>query len=206
MFMTFHGKTRADHHTYDHAHESPLVMLVPLGVLAIGAISLGFLFQHYFIGEDFSNFWGGALYEAPGKDIRHHMHEVPEWVGLAPTIAMLGGLALSVLYYVLVPALPAITATVFKPLYLFLLNKWYFDELYDVLFVRPVFAIGRFLWKRVDGGIIDGTIDGTANSVLWGTRRIVKLQTGYVYHYAFAMLIGVAALITYFMLAGGAQP
>jgi NADH-quinone oxidoreductase subunit L len=107
---------------------------------------------------------------------------------------------------VLVPALPAITATVFKPIYLFLLNKWYFDELYDFLFVRPAFVIGRFLWKRVDGGIIDGTIDGTANSVLWGTRRIVRLQTGYVYHYAFAMLIGVAALITYFMLAGGAQP
>jgi NADH-quinone oxidoreductase subunit L len=206
MFMTFHGTTRADHHTYDHAHESPPVMLIPLGVLAIGAISLGFLFQPYFIGEDFSAFWGAALFEAPGKDIRHHMHEVPGWVALAPTIAMLAGLALSVLYYVLVPALPGITATVFKPLYLFLLNKWYFDELYDVLFVRPAFAIGRFLWKRVDGGIIDGAIDGTANSVLWGTGRIVKLQTGYVYHYAFAMLIGVAALITYFMLAGGAQP
>jgi NADH-quinone oxidoreductase subunit L len=206
MFMTFHGKTRADHHTYDHAHESPLVMLIPLGVLAIGAISLGFLFKSYFIGDDFSAFWGASLYEAAGKDIRHHMHELPEWVGFAPTIAMLAGLGLAVLYYVLVPALPAITATIFRPLYLFLLNKWYFDELYDVLFVRPAFAIGRFLWKRVDGSIIDGTIDGTGSSVLWGTRRIVKLQTGYVYHYAFAMLIGVAALITYFMLYGGAQP
>jgi NADH-quinone oxidoreductase subunit L len=206
MFMTFHGRTRADHHTYDHAHESPLVMLIPLGVLAIGAVFAGIIFQSYFIGGDFSTFWGAALFEAEGKDIRHHMHELPEWVGFAPTIAMLAGFALSVLYYVLVPALPAVTATVFRPLYLFLLNKWYFDELYDFLFVRPAFAIGRFLWKRGDMGLIDGTINGTAEAVLWGTRRIVKLQTGYVYHYAFAMLIGVAALITYFMLAGGPQP
>jgi NADH-quinone oxidoreductase subunit L len=116
------------------------------------------------------------------------------------------GWGVAAYFYLHRPDLPEGLARQHDALYRFLLNKWYFDELYDVLFVRPAFAIGRFLWKRVDGGIIDGAIDGTANSVLWGTRRIVKLQTGYVYHYAFAMLIGVAALITYFMLAGGAQP
>jgi NADH-quinone oxidoreductase subunit L len=203
IFLTFHGETRADHHTFDHAHESPWVMLVPLIVLATGAVFAGFAFTYYFIGEGYGDFWRAALFEVPGKDIRHHMHEVPGWVPLAPTVAMLSGLALAVVYYILAPGLPAATARVFKPVYLFLLNKWYFDELYNLIFVRPAFAIGRMLWKGVDGAIIDGTIDGTAKSVLWGTGRIVKLQTGYVYHYAFAMLIGVAAILTYFILAGG---
>jgi NADH-quinone oxidoreductase subunit L len=206
IFLTFHGETRADHHTYDHAHESPLVMLIPLFVLAAGAILAGIVFQHWFIGEGYADFWRGALFEAPEKEIRHHMHEVPEWVPLMPTVAMLLGLGLAVLYYVLVPSLPAATAAAFRPVYLFLLNKWYIDELYNAVFVRPAFAIGRLLWKGVDGSVIDGTIDGTAKGVLWGTGRVVKLQTGYVYHYAFAMLIGVAALLTYFMLSGGAHP
>jgi NADH-quinone oxidoreductase subunit L len=203
MFLTFHGETRADHHTYDHAHESPWVMLVPLLVLAAGAVFAGVAFSYFFIGGGYEDFWRTALFEAPGKDIRHHMHEVPEWVLWAPTLAMLSGLGLAVLYYVLAPWLPAATARTFRPVYLFLLNKWYFDELYDRIFVRPAFAIGRLLWKGVDGAVIDGTIDGTAKGVLWGTGRIVRLQTGYVYHYAFAMLIGVAALLTYFILAGG---
>ncbi len=203
IFLTFHGQTRADHHTYDHAHESPWVMLIPLFVLATGAVFAGIAFQHYFLGEGYADFWRSALFEAPGKDIRHHMHEVPGWVPLAPTVAMLSGLGLAVLYYIVAPWLPEATARTFRPLYLFLLNKWYFDELYNFIFVRPAFAIGRFLWKGVDGAVIDGTIDGTAKSVLWGTGRIIKLQTGYVYHYAFAMLIGVAAILTYFILAGG---
>jgi NADH-quinone oxidoreductase subunit L len=134
----------------------------------------------------------------------HAMHEIPGWVGFAPFIAMLAGFALSYLFYIAVPTLPAATAKAFRPLYLFLLNKWYFDELYDFIFVRPAFAIGRLFWKAGDGAIIDGTIDGTAAGVAWTTGKIVKLQTGYVYHYAFAMLIGVAALITWFMFAGGA--
>jgi NADH-quinone oxidoreductase subunit L len=206
MFMTFHGATRADHHTYDHAHESPLVMLIPLGILAVGAVLAGIVFTGYFIGEGRGEFWRAALYEAPGKDIFHHMHEVPATVAWAPTLAMLAGLGLATLYYVVAPGLPAVTARVFRPLYLFFLNKWYFDELYDALFVRPAFRLGRFLWKSVDGAIIDGLIDGTARAVIWGTGRVVRLQTGYVYHYAFAMLIGVAALLTYFMFAGGPQP
>ncbi len=206
MYLTFHGETRADHHTYDHAHESPWVMLIPLILLATGAVLAGIVFQFAFFGGGYDAFWRGALFEAPGKDIRHHMHELPGWVPWAPTLAMLSGLALATLYYVWAPGLPAATARAFRPVYLFLLNKWYFDELYNLIFVRPAFAIGRLLWKGVDGAVIDGTIDGTAKSVLWGTGRMVRLQTGYVYHYAFAMLIGVAAILTYFILAGGGAP
>ncbi len=131
------------------------------------------------------------------------MHEVPGWVGWMPFSAMLAGFALSYVYYIAAPWLPAATARTFRPLYLFLLNKWYFDELYNAIFVKPANAIGRFLWKRGDGAVIDGTIDGTANFVGRATGRVVKLQSGYVYHYAFAMLIGLAAIVTWFMASAG---
>ncbi|MDX2157427.1 MAG: NADH-quinone oxidoreductase subunit L [Hyphomicrobiaceae bacterium] len=235
MFMTFHqsprwggghahdhndhdhghdgGHTAADHakhHGHDdhHAHEpheSPLVMLIPLFVLAVGAIVAGYSFKEYFIGHDYLAFWGKAL-KLDGQQsghIMHAMHEVPGWVGWAPFVAMAGGFCLAYLYYIVAPGLPEATARAFRPLYLFFLNKWYFDELYDWLFVRPAMAIGRFLWKGGDGKVIDGTIDGTAATVGRVTDRVVKLQTGYVYHYAFAMLIGLAAIITWFMLGLG---
>ena len=131
------------------------------------------------------------------------MHDVPEWVMWAPFIAMLTGFVIAYAYYIAVPSLPAATAKAFRPLYLFLLNKWYFDELYNYIFVKPAFALGRLFWKGGDGAIIDGTIDGTAAGVGKITNRVVKLQTGYVYHYAFAMLIGVALLLTYFTYVNG---
>jgi NADH-quinone oxidoreductase subunit L len=131
------------------------------------------------------------------------MHEVPAWVGWAPFVAMAAGFLLAWLYYIRAPWLPAATAKAFRPLYLFLLNKWYFDELYDWLFVRPAMAVGRALWRGGDGATIDGIIDGTAEGVGRVTARVVRLQSGYVYHYAFAMLIGLAALITWFMFGGG---
>jgi NADH-quinone oxidoreductase subunit L len=200
MFMTFHQPTRADPHTFDHAHESPWVMLVPLLVLAFGAVVAGFAFSAYFIGHDYGEFWRASLAEGPHNHIRHAMHEIPEWAGWAPFVAMVAGFGLAYLYYMVAPWLPAATARAFKPLYLFLLNKWYFDELYDWLFVRPAFWLGRLLWKRGDGAIIDGLgPDNIAARVLWTTGRVVRLQTGYVYHYAFAMLIGVALIVTAFM-------
>ena len=233
IFMTFHQSPRwpahdahghashadhahgthavhGSHHAHDdHAHEpheSPLVMLIPLFVLAIGAVVAGFLFQKYFIGVDYKAFWGKALLEGPNNHILHDMHKVPGWVGWAPFGAMSAGLALAYIYYIAVPTLPAATAKAFRPLYLFFLNKWYFDELYDWLFVRPANAIGRILWKRGDGATIDGAIDGAAAGVGRVTGRVVKLQSGYVYHYAFAMLLGLAALMSWFMLTiGGAR-
>jgi NADH-quinone oxidoreductase subunit L len=223
IFMTFHQSPRWGHqehrdhghaaahddhahvdghddHGHDHEpHESPAVMLVPLAGLALGAVAAGFVFQPYFIGHDFKEFWGASLYEGEHNHIRHAMHEVPAIATWGATVAMLAGFGLAYLYYIAVPSLPAATAKAFRPLYLFLLNKWYFDELYDWLFVKPAFWIGRALWKGGDGAIIDGTIDGTAAGVQWTTGKVVKLQTGYVYHYAFAMLIGLAAMLTYFM-------
>ncbi|MFN3744248.1 MAG: NADH-quinone oxidoreductase subunit L [Hyphomicrobiaceae bacterium] len=203
MFMTFYGRTRADHHTYEHAHESPYVMLVPLFVLAAGAIFAGFVFKGLFVGDGYMEFWGKSIFEGPGNHIMHDLHDVPAWVAVAPFFAMLIGFGLSYLYYIQAPWLPEATAKAFRPLYLFLLNKWYFDELYDRLLVQPAMALGKFLWRKGDGAVIDGAIDGTANRVLVTANNVAKLQTGYIYHYAFAMLIGLAALITWFMLGTG---
>jgi NADH-quinone oxidoreductase subunit L len=203
MFMTFYGRTRADHHTYEHAHESPYVMLVPLFILATGAVVAGFVFKGMFVGEGYKLFWGKALFEAPNNHIMHELHEIPGWVGWMPFLAMAAGFALSYAYYVVAPWLPEATARTFRPLYLFLLNKWYFDELYDFLFVRPARALGNFLWRKGDGAVIDGAIDGTAARVLATANSVGRLQTGFIYHYAFAMLIGLAALITWFMLGTG---
>ena len=188
-------------------------MLVPLLVLALGAVVAGFLFQRFFIGtadhgatDPYKLFWGKAIFEGAKNHILHDMHKIPKWVGWAPFAAMALGFILAWLYYIRMPWLPAATARTFRPLYLFLLNKWYFDELYDRLFVRPAMWLGRVLWKGGDGRVIDGLgPDGVAQRVQDVTGRVVKLQTGYVYHYAFAMLIGVALIITWFMFQGGGQ-
>ncbi|MTD93425.1 NADH-quinone oxidoreductase subunit L [Hyphomicrobium sp. xq] len=202
MFMTFHGPTRADAKTFKHAHESPPVMLVPLAVLALGAVVAGAA-TPFFIGEGQHEFWGKAIFNGEHNHILHAMHEVPNWVPWSATIAMAAGFVIAYLYYIAAPSLPAATAKAFRPLYLFFLNKWYFDELYDRIFVRPTFWLGNFLWKVGDIKIINGLIDGTAAAVYGVTQRTVRIQTGYIYHYAFAMLIGVALLVSYVMFMGG---
>ncbi len=200
-FMTFHGKPRASADVMHHVHESPMVMLVPLFILAAGALLAGFLFHDYFFGEAYSEFWKGALFTLPENEILHHVHEVPSWVKLSPFVAMVTGLVLAWWMYIKSPELPKALAERFSLLYNFLLNKWYFDELYDVLFVRSAKWLGRFLWKEGDGRVIDGLgPNGVAARVMDITGRVVRLQTGFLYHYAFAMLIGIAALITWMML------
>ncbi len=139
------------------------------------------------------------------RELYHAMHhDLPEWVHWSTFTAMALGTFIPFLYYKLVPSLPAITARVFYPIYVFLLNKWYIDELYDFIFVRPVFWIANMLWRIGDIGIINGLIDGTAAGVYKITTRTVRLQTGYISHYAFAMLIGLALIVTWFMFRGGA--
>ena len=199
MFLTFHGRFRGDHHALEHAHESPPSMMIPLVLLAIGAVVLGALFFGSFVGEGAHTFWHETLVVA-----EHAEHEIPLWVLLAPFVASVLGLAVAYYYFILHPELPGRMAAKQGMLYTFLYNKWYFDELYDLIFVRPAFWLGRVLWKVGDGRIIDGLgPDGIAARVLDGTRAAVKLQTGYVYHYAFAMLVGAAALVTWFLFSPG---
>ncbi|RWN48009.1 MAG: NADH-quinone oxidoreductase subunit L [Mesorhizobium sp.] len=201
IFMTFHGKPRASHEVMHHVHESPPVMLVPLFILAAGALFAGVIFHGAFIGEGYAEFWKASLFTLPDNHILHDIHELPLWVELSPFIAMLIGFALAWKFYIRSPEMPVNLAAQHRGLYAFLLNKWYFDELYDFLFVRPAKRLGHFLWKTGDGTIIDGLgPDGISARVVDVTDRIVKLQTGYLYHYAFAMLIGVAALVTWMML------
>jgi NADH-quinone oxidoreductase subunit L len=202
LFMTFSGHARGDAHAHDHAHESPAVMLVPLYVLAAGAILAGALGYAYFVGDHRAAFWGDAIKVLRAEDPLDHAHHVPVWVKVLPLVASVVGIGVSWGLYVRDPSLPGALASRFAALYRFLLNKWWFDELYERIFVRPAFALGRGFWKKGDGAVIDGLgADGLAANTLVAARRMSALQTGYVYHYAFAMLIGVVAFATWYLVS-----
>ncbi|WP_299190798.1 NADH-quinone oxidoreductase subunit L [uncultured Litoreibacter sp.] len=242
MFMTFYGEPRGDKHTHEHAHESPNTMLVPLGVLAIGAIFSGMVFYKPFFGSDESvdKFFGisgekhaivqmvepayaatdeakddkdhgpaqvpgqGAIFHGPDNHVLHDAHYVPKWVKVSPFVVMLLGFFTAWLFYIKNPSLPGRLAANQRPLYNFLLNKWYFDEVYDFLFVRPAKWLGNFLWKRGDGDVIDGSLNGIAMGIIpFFTRLAGRAQSGFMFHYAFAMVLGVVLLITYFAITGG---
>lgn len=295
MFLTFFGTNRAgtvghghghghdDHH--HEPHESPTIMLIPLGVLALGAVFSGMLWYSVFFGdEDKVRDWfgmeaavhheadgdtaavtgaatpapaegavvsteaapaeaapapaegavvateaapaegapapateavaveaphhaavapKGAIFIGPENTVLHDAHYVPKWVKVSPFVAMVLGLALAWLFYIKNPSLPGRLAANQRPLYLFLLNKWYFDELYDWIFVRPAKWLGGFFWKKGDGVVIDGTINGVAMGIIpMLTRLAGRAQSGYVFHYAFAMVLGVVALISWLTLSG----
>ncbi len=281
MFMTFWGKPRGDHHAHDHAHESPAVMLIPLGVLATGAVFAGMLWYGVFFGDEAKmRSWfamapavahgtdhgteeaaaegeathtteattevapaegtathtteataeaghdeaaasteaateeghaaaagvapAGAIFmDVQGTPTLHAAHEAPTWVKVSPFIAMILGLALAWKFYIRSPELPGRLAAAQRPLYLFLLNKWYFDELYDWIFVRPAKWLGRYLWQKGDGAIIDGALNGIAMGIIpFFTKLAGRAQSGYVFTYAFAMVLGIAALLTWTVLGG----
>ncbi|MCA3248108.1 MAG: NADH-quinone oxidoreductase subunit L [Azospirillum sp.] len=202
IFMSFHKAPQTDHHAVDHAHESPVTMLIPLFVLAFGALFSGMGLYYLFVGDGREAFWGSAIVDL--KDSIHHAHEAPHWIPPLLVAVGLAGIGIAYGLYIKNPTKPAKIAADNKGLYEFLLNKWYFDELYDRLFVRPSFAIGRFLWKRGDGTVIDGMgPDAIAAGTVLLAKRAGRLQTGYVYHYAFAMLIGIVALATWYILRTG---
>ena len=267
IFLTFYGTPRGDKHTHDHAHESPMVMLIPLGVLSLGAIFSGMLWYSNFFGhaDQIGKFYGipmaaeaaahgddhaandeaghgeeateeaqgeeaahadaatedhgeagehhaqlggqpgdGALYFGPDNHVLDNAHAAPVWVKVSPFIAMLLGLAVAYLFYIVNPELPRRLAENQRPLYLFLKNKWYFDEIYDAVFVRPVMGLGKVFWKRGDGSIIDGFLNGVAlNIVPFFTRLAGRAQTGYIFTYAFWMVLGIAALVTWMSIGGG---
>ncbi|WP_171128169.1 MULTISPECIES: NADH-quinone oxidoreductase subunit L [unclassified Ruegeria] len=278
IFLTFYGEPRGDKHTHDHAHESPKVMLIPLGVLSLGAVFAGMIWYNNFFGhtDKVGKFYGipvaeasehgdghsadthaaheedgtadahhgddahaddshadeghgaeghgekdahgdhhyvfagepgeGALYMAPDNTVLDDAHAVPKWVKVSPFVAMLLGFVVAYWFYIVNTSLPARLAANQRPLYLFLLNKWYFDEIYDAIFVKPTVAIGRFFWKRGDGNTIDGFLNGIAMGVVpFFTRLAGKAQTGYIFTYAFWMVLGIAALITWMSIGGGAN-
>ncbi len=203
IIKTFLGEPHDQEH-YEAAHESPLWMLIPIGILAAGSIFAGFPFKELFAGHAVEEFFRESLKMHPG--FIEEMHHIPDTIAYLPTIMMAIGAYVAYVFYVQRPYIPVELARQHQMLYQFLLNKWYFDELYDLIFVRPAKRIGRFLWKVGDGYIIDGFgPDGVSAWVLDVTRNVVKLQTGYLYHYAFAMLIGVAGFITWFMFGLGGQ-
>ena len=201
LFMTFHGRPRAAPEVMSHVHESPKVMILPLIALAVGATVAGYFGFQAFVGEGRVEFWRASVLVLEGNDSIGAAHGVPLWVKILPLVMAVGGIAIAWLMYIRRPELPARLAQRFRPVYLFLLNKWYFDELYDWAFVRPAHYLGRSLWKSGDGLVIDGVgPDGVAAAALNLARRASRLQTGYLYHYAFAMLIGVAGLVTWYVV------
>lgn len=262
MFLTFYGKARGDKNTHDHAHESPLTMLIPLGVLSVGAVFAGMIWYGDFFGDHdkVNKFYGipthaeasedqgevvdethtavtpnaatddhtattedttehgaethatavgwtvgsGALYTGVDNHVLDDAHHAPNWVKVSPFIAMALGLVMAIWFYIVNPSLPGRLAATQRPLYLFLLNKWYFDEIYNALIVKPLIGLGRLLWKRGDGNIIDGFLNGVAMGVVpFFTRLAGRAQTGYIFTYAFWMVLGIAGLVTWMTLGGG---
>jgi NADH-quinone oxidoreductase subunit L len=203
VFVAFFGKPRADHHTMEHIHESPWIMLGPLVALALGAIFMGGGFSYLFIGDGREQFWGEAVRVLHDNDSIHKAHEMhpPFLIHWLPLIVSLLGLAWAYLFYIRRPDLPVKLAAAFPGVYQFLLNKWYFDELYNFLFVRPAFRIGQFFWKRGDAGVIDRFgPDGVSAATGVFAKGLAKVQSGYLYHYAFAMILGIAAIVSWFVV------
>ncbi|HRO14079.1 MAG TPA: NADH-quinone oxidoreductase subunit L [Paracoccus sp. (in: a-proteobacteria)] len=265
-----HGHAHDDHHgglhAYEHAHESPMVMLVPLGVLSLGAIFAGMLWYAPFFGDHdrVTQFFhmphvaaaadhggaepadhtaapaetaseapvhadasepavtapdgaeaeapaaavvaapvGGAIYMHPDNHVIDEAHHAPVWVKVSPFIAMLIGLGVAWVMYIRAPWAPARLAAIQRPLYRFLLNKWYFDELYDWAFVRPARWLGRVLWRGGDQGTIDGAINGVAMGLIPRMTRFAgRVQSGYLFHYAFGMVLGLVGLLIWMMTRG----
>ncbi|NBW74792.1 MAG: NADH-quinone oxidoreductase subunit L [Sphingomonadaceae bacterium] len=225
IFLTFFGKPRwagsehiqhavhDDHHGHDdhahggthhddgtagyHPHESPLAMLIPLGVLTLGAVFAGWVFSHAFLES--AEFWSGSIFY--NEHLMHAMHEVPLWVKLSATVVMMLGLTGAWYAYIRNPGFPAKVVGQIDVLYRFVYNKWYFDELYKFLFVRPAFWLGDKFWKLGDIGFIDRFgPNGAAWTVQQGTRFAQKVQSGYLYSYALVMLLGLTAAITWMMV------
>ncbi len=201
LFMTFHGEVRADEKTIAHIHESPKVMILPLFALAIGACFAGYLAYDYFVGMKAVTFWGNSILILDQHMALQNAHNVPLWVKLAPIVVGILGITLAFTLYIKYTDIPGRAADMFQAVYQFLLRKWYFDELYSFLFVRPSLKLGRGFWKVIDGMIIDGLgPDGISNTIRIAARRIAALQSGYLYHYAFAMLVGVVLITTWYLL------
>ncbi len=199
LFMTFHGTPRADHHTMEHVHESPPIMLLPLIPLVLGAIFAGAIgFYIWGILDPELTFWNGAITIMGHGE--HGEHHAPFLIHHAPLIAGVSGISLAFLFYIRRPELPVLLKMRFSGLYKFLLNKWYIDELYDWLFVRRAVSGGRWLWRMIDTRVIDNLgPNGAAFISRAVARESARAQTGFLYHYAFSMIIGLLVLVSWLL-------
>ena len=203
MFLTFFGSPRGDLQAHEQAHESPWTMLVPIVLLAVGSVFAGMVWYGPFFGPDAAAWFGSSVFAGPDNHVLHDAHHVPKWVKASPFAAMAVGLALSYLFYIWKPDIPGKLAAAQRPLYLFLLNKWYFDEIYEFILVRPAKWTGRFLWRRGDLGVIDGALHAVAmGAVPFLTRAAGRFQSGYLFHYAFVMVAGAALLVAAIAVLG----
>ena len=196
MFLAFHGRSRVEPHADAHVHESPLVMLVPLGLLSIGAVFAGWLLHGALVGPGARAFWNGALVLSPQRAMATSL------ASLAPTVLAGAGIALAYVFYIARPAIPVRLAAARGGLYRFLLNRWYFDQLYDAVFVRPYRAFAAGLWRVADRGVIDRAVEGVGGVTLGGSAQMVRFQTGSIAVYAFTMLVGLVVLLTVVLLGG----
>ena len=201
IFLTFNGKSNISTEIFSKIHESPKVMLFPLFILSIFTIFSGVFFVDYFMYHDFQYLWQSSIYLSENNHVIESIHYVPKWVKYSPLVMMVIGLITAVIFYLLYPKVPKFLSSQFNPVYKFLLNKWYFDEIYEFIFVRNISRIGNFLSNFGDKRIIDGLgPDGISLRVMDIAKQISRIQTGYIYHYAFAMLIGLMLFITYFFI------
>lgn len=201
IMMTFHGKSRASKQVLSHVHESPISMTAPLALLAIGSIVTGYLGYHLFgfahHAEHNHDFWRGAIHVLMSNNSIANVHNIDHIYGYYPLFAGIFGIVAGMLVYGKVPVLAEAVAARFKPLYQFLLNKWYFDELYDYMFVKPLKKLGKYFWKKTDMVLIDGMPNGAASLTSTFSRVVSVFQTGFVYHYTMVMIAGLIALLTW---------
>ena len=203
IFLTFHGKSKVSKDVLSKVHESPKVMMIPLMILSFCSIFSGYIFVDYFMSHDFEFLWKSAIYLSSDNHIIEEIHNVPLWVKYSPLVMMILGFVVSFLFYIVFPFAPGKVSKTFNPLYKFLLNKWYFDEAYEFIFVRNIKKFGKFLSLTGDKKVIDGLgPDGISFRVLAIAKQVGRLQTGYVYHYAFAMLFGLTIFLSYFFIKG----
>ena len=195
IYLTFHGDFKGNKSTYDKIHESPIVMLLPLFILAFGAVFSGWFFKEMFIGVNWDYFWSNSIFILTGNDAIYKAHSVPKWVKLLPIVLAIIGISIATVFYVLITDLPSRVSKAFRVLHTLFYNKWYFDEIYNYLFVKPIKTFSVFCWNIIDKKIIDGMgPNGISSKVFFLSKISSKIHTGYVYHYSFSMFIGLALL------------